>query len=434
MRKTSAAQQIDSPQPGLFDGLGQSNAEDPQAKNGSSTGPPRTNPGIAEQNANPQTEGPMPEAVPPQPTENPTGADAGGTQAAVDLVESEAPRETPPIGELTHSSLQSGTDGLAGIPAIGAAPDHPDAPNAVVNGYAPHAGDQRGRVPVTEATGSRTDAPREPEEADRSALEAQNGEPPNNDREESRGGVESGRTGALDEDSATEASFGATDPTISPDPAAVATAADSPEGSGTNQPAGPDQPGTAPSNGTTISTGAGPKKGSPSKKMVPRRLIKVHPDVEVILRQAGLFDLWQDIWRKQTGPTKTKMALLKGAGVEILLAATELRAIKKQDEYLCYSNTWIFRHLECILTGNQDIAVEVHAKVSRDQLRQEVLNEYLLRPVYYRLPAKRSFGLRLLESMRTLAGSELFDKMTVRRFRHWIGYSTGSMSNPRKKP
>lgn len=430
MRKTSAAQETDSPQPGLFDELGQSNAEDPQAKNGSATGPSRTNPGIAEQNANPQTEGPMREAVPPQPTENPTGAD---TQAAVDLVESEAPRETPPIGELTHSSLQSGTAGLAGIPTIGAAPDHPDDPNAVVNGYAPHAGDQRSPVPVTEATGSKTDAPREPEDADRSALEAQNGELSNNDREESGGGDEFGRTGALDEDSATEGSFGATAPTISPDPAAVAAAADSPEGSATNQLAEPDQPGTAPSNGTTISPDAGPKKGSPSKKMIKRRFIKVHPDVEVILRQTGLFDLWQNIWRRQTGPTKTKMALLKGAGVQALLAATELRAIKKQDEYLCYSNTWIFRHLERMLAPDEQIAVEVHAKVSREQLRNEVLNEYLLRPVYYRVPAKRFFGLRLLASMRTLAASGLFHKMTLDRFQHWAGFSKASMSESRKK-
>jgi hypothetical protein len=240
--------------------------------------------------------------------------------------------------------------------------------------------------------------------------------------------------GALDEDSATEASSGATDSTISPDPAAVATTADSLEGSGTNQPAGPDQPGTVPSNGTTIGPGADPKKGAPYKKKVARGLIKIHPDVDVILRQAGLFDLWQDIWRKQTGPTKTRMALLKRAGVEALLAATELRAIKKKDEYLCYSNTWIFRHLECILTANQAIAVEVHAKVSPDQLRQEVLNEYLLRPVYYRVPAERSFGLRLLASMQKLAGSVLLVKMTVRRFRHWTGFSTGSMSNQGRKP
>ena len=267
MPKTSAGQETDSNQPSLFDEPGQSNAEDPQPNNGSSDGPPRANPDIAGQNQNQQTEGSMPGAVHPRSTGNPTGTDAAGTQTAVELVESEPPRETPPIGELTHSSLQSGTDGLDGNPAIGAAEDHPDTSNAVVNGYAPHAGDQSVRVPVTEATGSRTDALREPEEADRSALEAQNGEPQNDGREESGGGDESGRVGALDEDSATEASSGATDSTISPDPAAVATTADSLEGSGTNQPAGPDQHGTVPSNGTTIGPGADPKKGAPYTRL-----------------------------------------------------------------------------------------------------------------------------------------------------------------------
>jgi len=415
-------------QPGLFDSFGPSPAEPPQARDGSSIRPTDTNSGVAEPNANPQMEDPTPEAAPPVPTQSPAAMDAGSAQTVVNLVESEAPRQTPPIEELTRSKVQSEIDGHAGISTFGASPDHSDAPAAVVSGYALHAGDQTGRVPVTEATGCGTDASREPEEADQPAHEAQNGD----DRDESGGGDESGQTGALDEDGATEASLSGTAPMVSPEPAAVTAAPNSPEASGTNQPADPHQPAEAPSNGTTISSSAGPKKGSPPKKMVPRRLIRVHPDVEMILREAGLFDLWDDIWRNQTGPTNTKTALLKGAGVKALRAVTELRAIREQDEYLCYSNTWIFRHLECILTQNEEIAVEVHAKVSRDQLRQEVLNEYLLRPVYYRLPAERSIGRRLLASMRKLAASGLFEKMTVRKFRHWTGFSTGSMSNQGK--
>lgn len=152
--------------------------------------------------------------------------------------------------------------------------------------------------------------------------------------------------------------------------------------------------------------------------------LDVHPGVELALRQLGLFDTWDLLWKKQTNGKH----LLGKSGLAALLESTEFGTVKKGQTYLCYSNTWILRHLK-LFSPQATVHVTVHSTVTKQQLRAEVIAEYALRPIYYRIPAEQSWGRRLLAAFRVAPLSELFASMNLELFSQWTGYSKSSMSN-----
>ena len=155
--------------------------------------------------------------------------------------------------------------------------------------------------------------------------------------------------------------------------------------------------------------------------------LDVHPNVEITLRELGLFDMWDQLWKVQT----RREPLLKMQGAKELLRSCEFRAVTKDQKILCYSDTWFLKHLQKQMP-NATVLIAVHPTVSKQQLRAIVMTEYFLRPLYYRFPAESNWGRRLLAACKKPPLNETLAAMNLVLFSQWTGFSKSSMANRKK--
>ena len=157
-------------------------------------------------------------------------------------------------------------------------------------------------------------------------------------------------------------------------------------------------------------------------RIVELSKLKIHPKVDDLLRKYCLIVTWDELFKKQSKGSR----FLRKPGATLLADHCEFRAVASMGIYLCYTNTWVLRHISIILPSTTKVRIILDNSLNRRKLEQAVISEYFLRPILYLLPQKKDWLSTLRDSIRLFSGRGLIAEFTQKSFADWLHCSISS--------